>query len=403
MKELVSRTVMILTLSLWLPSYLFVHAKEQVPVKDGVYQVELSFLSHEAADQEALFSNQAELTVREGTHTLTVSVAHEKLVLSVAAKQQGETLTTSYHTAENLVQFDIKNSQQKFVLTGTYQQSKEHQPEAFSYVLSINLDSLPVEQASLVKEQSLADNEINYQVLTYGTEEHSVMNDYVHPVMKISKEGNRFYAQMEIIKSSWITQLTVEQQGKMVEPKVIAQRGNSKIIQFEVEDFQQKLKLWVEVNLPELTYSYDYFVELAFDQQQAKRFTFEANPATQSQAKSSMPKRAPQLVKPTRPSRVTKPVESDEKDAVVEVAPHPAPEEKLTFDRKLDEEVVDDTTDNVQVASEPTEEELAVSQQDIPVLSLNMLKVAMLFLLCILSGVLLIRRLVIRKKGSVKR
>lgn len=406
MKKIVLLAILMLIISVWLPSHVFVYAKERLTIANGVYQVELSFLSQEeAAGQENLFDKKAVVTVYEDRHTLAIPITHEKVITSVTAKQQGETLKTSLGTTENLVQFDMKNIQQKFVLTGIYKKSTDGQELSFSQTLVIDAKSLPKKQVtSPVNEET--DNQqavdvIDYKLLTYGTEDPSVMNDYVDSTMKVFKRDNRFFAQMHITESDWVTDLTVEQQGKMIEPKVISRKDHTRTIEFEVEDFRKRIKLWVEVNLPELTYSYDYFVELLFNEEQLKKFTESAGQPVENQAKSSMAKRSEELVKPSRPSRLTKPVEKEE--APNKSIPKPMPEEKLDFDRTQDAVVKEDSSDIVQMANEPTEVESAVNQPDSPVISMDVLKVLVLFSLCALSGVLFIRRVIKRKKTVVNR
>lgn len=60
--------------------------------------------------------------------------------------------------------------------------------------------------------------------------------------------------------------------GQQVEPKLISLKDNVRIIEFEIEDLQQPLRMWVKVDILELSYHHQYFVHLNFDQQQVAKF-----------------------------------------------------------------------------------------------------------------------------------
>ncbi|AXI00634.1 hypothetical protein DV702_13430 [Sporosarcina sp. PTS2304] len=404
MKRIVFLCTCLLVISTLLPSTFISYANER-SIADGVYQVELSFLSEEVAGQGVLFDKKAVLTVREGRQLVAVKIKPGHVMTSVAVTQQGENMSTSLRTAESLVQFDIKSTKQKFVLAGTYKKPTDNKEVVFSQILMMNENSLPATQpipsASDESDKLQHLDRVSFTLLTYGTEERSVMNEYVEPYMKIFKRGNRYYAHMQITKSAWITDITVEQKGEMMEPKVVSHEEPLKTIEFEIEDFQKKSKLWVEVNLPELTYSYNYFVDLSFDQAQVKPYITQSGQAVQSQAKSSMAKRSEEPAKPLRPARVTKPVEKE--DIPVETIPEAAPEENLEFDRTLDEVVKEEPTEIAQVASEPVQEEIAAEQTDELKISMDVMKVMILTSLCGVSAVLFIRRLISRRKTSMKR
>ena len=68
--------LLLLLISAWLPFH-SVTANERKEVVNDVYQVELSFLSHEAEDTNVLFTKQATLTVKEDRYTVLVPIRFE--------------------------------------------------------------------------------------------------------------------------------------------------------------------------------------------------------------------------------------------------------------------------------------------------------------------------------------
>lgn len=152
MKRIGGLSILILMVSVLLPFHSAADAAERKPV-NGVYQVELSFQSEGAASQEVLFGNKAELTVKEGRYSLSVPVKYQDVIKKITVKQSGSQLKSSLNADENLVQFDIKNIQEKFILEGTFQWSADDIPIAFSRELVINKNSLPKEEQQAAGEQ----------------------------------------------------------------------------------------------------------------------------------------------------------------------------------------------------------------------------------------------------------
>ena len=112
MKRMVLLPLLLLLISAWLPFHT-VHANERKTIATGVYQVELSFLSNEDAGTDVLFNKQATLTVKEDRYTLSIAAKNDHILTYITAVQQGDKTSTRLDRAENLVQFDIKDIQQK--------------------------------------------------------------------------------------------------------------------------------------------------------------------------------------------------------------------------------------------------------------------------------------------------
>lgn len=399
MKRIVLLPLLLLLISAWLPFH-SVNADERKVIANGVYQVELSFLSHEVTDADVLFTKQATLTVKEGRYTLAIPAKNDHILTKVSAAQQGKKLNTWLGRAENLVQFDIKDVQKKVELTGTYRLAQEKVQQSFSQDLKIETHSLPkfeaVQPVAIIKA---GDDTIVYQLLTDGKK--SSMSDFVNPLIRIVKKDQRLYAQMEILQPQQVTGFTVEQDGALVEPKVVSNR-KTRIVQFEVEDFKQGTNIWMKVESPEKSYVKEELTHIAFDLQQAAKFA--SKEQSDNGAVSSLTKRTEKPVKSVKPVNETTVVEKEAKEKVPSEVTNPKPvetlpalteEEQLAFDRTVDAKKEEQAV--AQVASEPTE--LAADESSGQGVPFDIVKIGVLLSLCILSGILLIRRLT--KKNNV--
>ncbi|PIC83976.1 NEAT domain-containing protein [Sporosarcina sp. P1] len=393
MKKLVLLPLLLLLISAWLPFHI-VNANERKEIAHDVYQVELSFLSNEAESTNILFTKQATLTVKEDRYTLSISAKNDHILTQITAVQQGNKTSTRLDRAENLVQFDIQDIHQKIELTGKYRLPKEHAQQSFSYEVLIQEQSLPVFDQIQPSEDT-----VHYQLLSDG--KPSVMNDYVNQVIHVSKRDHRYYAQLEILQPSKVKGFTVEQGGNLVKPKVVSQ-NKSRIVQFEVEDFQKGTRIWMKVEDAENLHVQEEFLQIAFDQQQIAKFLNTV--PSGSQAVSSLTKRTEQPKESSTPTKQTT-IEKEEKiekpsekiEQAQDEIPPLLPEAKLEFDRTVDDVEEEPAEVVTQVASEP--EELAIHVQEEQTIPFDTMKIGILFTLCILSGILLIRRLV--KKNNV--
>ncbi|PIC99357.1 NEAT domain-containing protein [Sporosarcina sp. P29] len=401
MKRMVLFPLLLLLISAWLPFH-SVTANERKEVVNDVYQVELSFLSHEAEDTNVLFTKQATLTVKEDRYTLSIAAKNDHILTQITAVQQGIKTSTRLDRAENLVQFDIEDVQHKIELTGTYRLPKEHALQSFSYEVLIEEQSLPAfEHVQPVKSIQSGDDTIHYRLLSDG--KPSAMNEYVNPVLRIVTRDNQYFAQLEIIQPSKVKGFTVEQQGNLVEPKVISQ-NKSRIVEFEVEDFQKGTRIWLKVKESENSHVQEEFLQIAYSQQQIAKYLSKV--PSDNKAISSLTKRTEQPEKNTTPTKQTtnekeKKIEKSTVEKVQkqdELPPH-LPEVQLEFDRTVDDVKEEPAEVVTQVASEPQELEPPV--QDKQTIPFDIMKMGILFTLCSLSGVLLIRRLL--KKNHVMR
>jgi len=399
MKRIVWLPLLLLLISAWLPFH-SVNANESKTNATDDYQVELNFLSHEAEDTDVLFIKQATLTVKEDRYTLSISAKNDHILTHITAMQQGNKMSTRLNRAENLVQFDIKDVQQKIELTGTYRLAKEHAQQTFSSELLIEQQSLPAFDQKPTQSIQAGDDTIHYQLLLAG--KLSEMNDYVNPVIRVIERDHRFYAQLEILHPSKVKGFTVEQQGNLVEPKVVSQT-DTRIVQFEVEDFQKGIGVWMKAENPVSSHVEEEFLQIVFNQQQTAKFL--RKEASNSKAVSSLTKRVEQPAKSTtaeKPSTVTKKdgkldKSSEEKQPVQTDVPPLLTEEKLEFDRTVDDAKKQPDQVVAQVASEP--EEVAMNEETDQTIPFDVLRIGVLLSLCMLSGILFLRRLT--KKNSI--
>ncbi|PIC79766.1 hypothetical protein CSV75_11290 [Sporosarcina sp. P18a] len=392
MKKMVLLPLLLLLISAWLPFH-SVHAND-------IYHVELSFLSDEAEGANFLFTKQATLTVKEDRYTLSISAKKDHILTQITAMQQGNKTSTRLDRAENLVQFDIQDMHQKIELTGTYRLGKESTQQSFSYEVLIQGQSLSkIDRNQPAKSIQSGDDTVHYRLLSDG--KPSAMNEYVNPVLRIVTRDNRYFAQLEILQPSKVKGFTVEQHGDLVEPKVVSQ-NKTRIVQFEIEDFHKGTRVWMKVEDSENLHVGEAFLQIAFDPQQTAKFLSKV--PSNNKAVSSLTKRTEQPRETTTPPKQTmteneKKIEkpSEEKEQKQDELPSLLPEAQLEFDRTGDDVKEEPAKVVAQVANEP--EELAIHVQDEQTIPFDTMKIGVLFTLCILSGVLLIRRLT--KKNNV--
>jgi len=391
-------------------NWLQVNAEETI-IENGSYQVELSFSSIEELG-ETIFSEVATLAVKNGQYKLELTLEKPWIVTDIQMKQLDNEITSTV-VRENLVQFDVKDIHGPIRVNGVVHTTTE-ESLPFSQELHINAQTLiqlnketvpdTDNEKTTSKETVSEERTLNYVLLVDGKNEPSIMNTYVKPQAKVIEKDGIYYAQMTILKSAWVTGITVDQQGNQVEPKLVSIIDNVKIIEFAVNDFEQPIRIWVKVDIPELSYYHQYFVHLKFDQQQvAKLFSKPFEVKTSEQAKDVKPLVVDKEVK--RQSPIVMVEESISKPALStlpSVQPIMPKEEQLAFDRTLDALTEDDVKEEAEEAEIKeeitTKKPMQDSKADQQLAQLNVVKVILLIGICILSGLLLVRRIKNSKK-----
>lgn len=391
-------------------NWLQVNAEETI-IENGSYQVELSFSSIEGLG-ENIFSEVATLDVKNGQYKLELTLEKPWIVTDIQMKQLDDEITSTV-VRENLVQFDVKDIHRPIRVNGVvYTTTEESLP--FSQELHINAQTLTQLNKETVpdtdnekatsKDTVSEERTLNYVLLVDGKNEPSIMNTYVNPQAKIIEKDGIYYAQMTILKSAWVTGITVDQQGNQIEPKVVSIVDNVKIVEFAVNDFEQPIRMWVKVDIPELSYYHQYFVNLKFDQQQvAKLFSKPSEVKPSEQVNSVKPEVVHKEVEKQSPVIM---VEESISKAALPTQPSVQPtmpkEEQLAFDRTFDAPTKDDVKEGAEEAEIKeeitTKKPMQDSKTDQQLAQLNVVKVILLIGVCILSGLLLVRRIKYSKK-----
>ncbi|SFK96176.1 Heme-binding NEAT domain-containing protein [Paenibacillus sp. 1_12] len=141
----------------------------------------------------------------------------------------------------------------------------------------------------------LADGQyaINYNIYKKGTNENSVMYDYVDKSSgKLTVVGGKQYVSFNLLQSAEITSFKTEQAGVLKEADIVSRDAvnNSRVIKFEVNDLTKRLNGWVKIYwqvTPTFLYDNDYDVELVFSSITSERdLNFTALHATKDEASS---------------------------------------------------------------------------------------------------------------------
>lgn len=255
-------------------------------------------------------------------------------------------------TLENLVQFDVLGLQDPIVIKGHVELAPEEPYISFTQEIQIEMAGLtptvPQEENKTDDAENLVVEEtkglewaVDYVLLADGKNEPSIMNNYVNPTAKVIERDGRYYTQMTILQSAWVTGLQVVYKGNQIEPKQVSLLDNVRIVEFEVEDLTQPLKIWVKIDIPDISYHHQYYVQLAFNQKQiASLLQKSLNEESTKQVVHDKPV-------DTVKEQVQKPPVQISKENVSSKATQTLPaiqspllipkEEKLTFDRTLDE------------------------------------------------------------------
>lgn len=393
------------------PPSIFMQAKaENLGIIDGSYQVELSFSPIEGFE-ENLFKHKATLTVKDGQYQLALALEQPYSVRDIHIEQLGNEISWT-QDIENLVQFDVSALQDPIVIKGNIELSAEESYFAFTQELRIEMAGLiptvPQEENKtddaenvVVEETKGQEWTVDYVLLADGKNEPSMMNNYVNPTAKVIEKDGRYYAQMTILQSAWVTGLQVDYKGNQIEPKQVSLLDNVRIVEFEVEDLTQPLRMWVKIDIPDISYYHQYYVQLAFNQKQVALLLqkpINEKPTTQvvldksvETVKGQVQKPQAQISKESVSSKVTQTLPAIQSLLLI------PREEKLTFDRTLDEptdETLDETLEDSQTMEETTDNKVVKNTTAEQLIEpLNIVKIIGLIVICLVSGWLLIKRI----------
>lgn len=382
---------------------------ENLGIIDGSYQVELSFSPIEGFE-ENLFKHKATLTVKDGQYQLALVLEQPYSVRDIHIEQLGNEISWT-QDIENLVQFDVLALQDPIVIKGTVGLAAEESYFTFIQELRIEMAGLtptvPQEENKTDDAENLVVEEtkglewaVDYVLLADGKNEPSIMNNYVNPTAKVIERDGRYYAQMTILQSAWVTGLQVVYKGNQIEPKQVSLLDNVRIVEFEVEDLTQPLKIWVKIDIPDISYHHQYYVQLAFNQKQiASLLQKSLNEESTKQVVHDKPV-------DTVKEQVQKPPVQISKENVSSKATQTLPaiqspllipkEEKLTFDRTLDEptdKTLEESEDSKTIEETTDKKVVKKTTAEQPIEPLNIVKIIGLIVVCLVSGWLLIKRI----------
>lgn len=413
MNRIAFMLTVILAIYVIIPSqYVWTEAKAEQTDKiiDGIYQVELSFLSLAAVEHEDVFSQTATLTVHEGQYTLSVPIKHEDLKSIETIKVQDESIPFELDRTENLVQVDVKSILKAIVIDGTIQ-SETEEMISFSQKLTVVPTSLPpIEKLTPPIIEPVEEVSLNYVLWTEDVDEPSMMNTYVDPVINISEKNDTYYADMKIVKSSWVTKLTVETHSEFKEPETISLKDNIRKIRFEVTDLEKIIRMSVKVHIPEIEYEHQYVVRLKFDERQVASYL--GKKIIEKEIESIDEITPEEIEMPKQPSVIEKPIKEQQKivkkpilppketPTATEVVKNALSEALLSFDRTLDKEIEEEPIKQLveQDTKKIDEANAEVQQTEEKIAQLDKMKVALLVIVLALSAILFIRRI----KGKEK-
>ncbi|MFJ7735890.1 NEAT domain-containing protein [Lysinibacillus sp. NPDC097287] len=385
------------------------HAEEGLAIEDGKYQVELSFPSLEGEQQDSFFSKEATLYVKNGLYKLSLPMVYPDIITDLQIMQLEKPLPFMLDKNENLVQFDMNDVTQQITINGTGILPFEEEEIHFTEQLLIKIDSLkfleeippsiPEEEPPV--EQPEEKWSLDYQLLVDGKMEPSIMNTYVNPTAKIIEQDGKYYAQLTIIKSSWITSFTVEQQGQQVEPKLVSLVDDVRVVQFEVNDFEKLQRIWVKVDIPELAYHHQYFVDLQFDKEQVAKFSESLLvPTNSEQPTKEDTSSVPEQVIVRNPAKdltaiEVRPASLSSNTSTTNIYNVTPEEDMLAFDRTLDEEkeAVTEEAQQEEYTAATTVKKGITAETGQKLAQLDKLKIILLIVMCLLSGFMLLRRI----------
>ncbi len=390
---------------------IFLQAKaEDLVIIDGNYQVELSFSPIDGFE-ENLFKHKATLKVKDGQYQLTLALEQPYSVHDIHIEQLGTEISLTQDTLENLVQFDVLGLQDSIVIKGHVELAPEEPYISFTQEMQIEMAGLTpnvpqVENKTddtenkVVEETKGQEWAVDYELLADGKNEPSIMNNYVNPTTKVIERDGRYYAQMTILQSAWVTGLQVVYKGNQIEPKQVSLLDNVRIVEFEVEDLTQLLKMWVKIDISDISYHHQYYIQLAFNQTQiASILQKSLNEESTKQVVHDKPVDTVKEQVQKLPVKISKENVSSKATQTLPAIQSPLlipKEEKLTFDRTLDEptdKTLEDSEDSKTIEETTDKKVVKKTTAKQPIEPLNIVKIIGLIVVCLVSGWLLIKRI----------
>ncbi|MCU6795443.1 S-layer homology domain-containing protein [Paenibacillus sp. WQ 127069] len=125
---------------------------------------------------------------------------------------------------------------------------------------------------------------ISYMIKKFGTEQASVMQDYVITPGTLTVAGGKYYMTVTLKQGKQITAFKVEHNGTLKDAEIVGtnEAKNTRDVRFEVTDLSKKLKAWVKIDWAEVNYFHEYDIEISIDKDSAKLIEGSSGPSSKA-------------------------------------------------------------------------------------------------------------------------
>ncbi|WP_411345210.1 NEAT domain-containing protein [Paenibacillus sp. WLX1005] len=216
------------------------------------------------------FTTPATFTAQDGKYYVSFDVKSSSVVTALKTTWNGalvDSEVVSENTANDTrtIRFQVANLDD--ILTAQVHVKATPTYEA-DYTIRFQFDASSLTPVTTTPTTGvIADGEynVNFTVYKNGTSEASVMDAYtVKPAKLIAKSG-KYNIQMTLNNSSWIPSFQTQVNGTLQEATTISISGDTRVVQFVLEDPTQQVEAYTHVVIPSLNYDNWYKVQLNFD------------------------------------------------------------------------------------------------------------------------------------------
>jgi heme-binding NEAT domain protein len=128
------------------------------------------------------------------------------------------------------------------------------------------VDPTPGTDPGTTPGTGLADGQysISVRILKYGTDENSVMQDYIIPTAKLQVTGGNKRIHLTLKQDKQITGLMFNGANVSVENRNADK--NTRVVSFPVSDLSKVMDGWVKIDWPEMSYNHEYNIQIQFNE-----------------------------------------------------------------------------------------------------------------------------------------
>ncbi|WP_053372798.1 NEAT domain-containing protein [Paenibacillus sp. FJAT-27812] len=109
---------------------------------------------------------------------------------------------------------------------------------------------------------------IAVRILKFGTDQDSVMQDYIIPAARLKVAGSSKLVYLTIKQDKEITGLKFN--GANVSTESSNKEKNTRVVYFPVSDLSKVTDGWVKIDWPEMSYHHEYNIQIKFDESSMK-------------------------------------------------------------------------------------------------------------------------------------